>query len=72
MANFRNRLSVDECLEHRWIVPNELAIKKREKSTFHCYHLEQYRKERRRQLSHRQITNQNVTKAFHPKDDFSS
>ena len=50
-----NRLNAEECLDHRWIMPSELGIFKREKTVFNSLRLSQFRHVYYHSRSQRQI-----------------
>lgn len=46
---YRHRLSADECLEHRWIVPSEMGVRERERAQHHAFKLRRLLRVRQRQ-----------------------
>ncbi|XP_044021283.1 obscurin isoform X3 [Aphidius gifuensis] len=58
------RPTAEECHEHRWLIPTEFMIKKRERASFPGSKLQKYNEEYHEEIAKRASTSDSLTQAF--------
>lgn len=62
--NFSKRPTAEECHEHRWLMPTEYMIKRRERTLFLGNRLKEYNEEYHEEKRKQATDTDNVTEAF--------